>query len=268
MKNYKKIFLVILWCCLTSLGFSETPALLIYPSLTASGENVSITQNDYGFYNPATLCMFEGTTLSTIYSNLYNAEGLNSYSFSSIFVTPMINFGILVNVREMDVYKESKYMFGYGMKFEKISLGMNLKVYSIDVNEIKKENRTIPGYDIGLKYHLTEKINISVLGIDLNSPKYNFIEENKIDSEIILGMNYSPVKRVKFYFEKNVLKYSFSIGAEVEPIKNVFFRGGINKTGQPSCGIGVGIKNLMLDIGIKFHQDLGENIAVGLNYKL
>ncbi len=257
----------------------------------------AVTYGDLvGYYNPALSSFQDDHLINLGYSFLSFDRSLNFVSYTKNFKLPKqqeggagvtfswINAGVSnIDGRDNDGYQigtysvsENQFLFAPSIQVsDKVSIGFGFKFYYSKLFE--GVTSTSLGFDFGALYKVTDKINIGASIKDLKS-KYmwntNSVYGNELgastedDFPIVynLGTAYLLPKNlgvVSLEYEGSNKKTNIlRAGVEVDPVKNVALRGGVDRFDLSSNDI---FGNSQIMFGVGYQHDIS-NYIVGLDY--
>ncbi len=256
----------------------------------------SVTKGDVnGFYNPA-LSSFQNEHLINVsYSFLSLDRSLNFVSYTKNFKLPKqteggagitfswINSGVgKIDGRDIDGFSigelstsENQFLFAPSiMVSDKISLGVGFKLYYNKLYE--GISATSFGVDLGGRYIIKDKINVSVTVKDINSKyEWNTIDiygqngnqtKEKFPKLYTLGISYQLPKNFGLvsidYETSNKKSNIIRVGAEINPVKDINFRAGVDRF-DFSAEDKIGGARAMFGIG---YQKSFKSYIIGIDY--
>lgn len=171
--------------------------------------------------------------------------------------------------------KDSALALTYAKKLEKFAVGVSIKNIS---SKIDDASTSTIGADIGSLYSLNEKINLG-LAVQNLGRKLKFDKEaDPLPMNIKIGAGISLLPQLKLGLDVNLpndnklwigagVEYALMFGADFKFAARAGYRTGIDWGGGLSAGIGVGFKNIAVDLTWVPATDLEENtIRVGLSF--
>ncbi|MCX7875760.1 MAG: hypothetical protein N2321_06285 [Melioribacteraceae bacterium] len=225
--------------------------------------------NVISYYNPANIIYQEDNLLQTGYTFLSLDRNLNFLSFTKRFefgkkedengnTKPKSTAGISVGLINSGVSNidgrdgqgkpignfstsENQFYFAVANKFsEKLSIGISFKFYYYKLFENFSSNGF--GLDLGALYIINQSMSVSFVLIDLNS-KYTWDSGKLYGTNGTISVDKFPILKklgVSYKLDKNLItaieiensnaKTNFlRIGAEYNPLENIYFRAGIDK---------------------------------------
>ncbi len=250
----------------------------------ALGSAYSAISDDAYAINPAGLSSIKEFEISANYNNLYSINDIENYHFS--FVLPVtrniFGFSFLRNGIS-GIYYEDTYFLKYGRSiFERTSLGLNFKFYSLSAPGYEKLDDSLykgpaifSGYDIGFLHNLSDEFKIAILGTDINSSGFKLLsstpESEKIKSDFILAICYTKSEKIILTTEYQFFNSEFRIGGEVSISEILFVRLGSNRnnfTGGTGIKINTSQKtSAQFDFGFAMHRTLGLSYQISMIFR-
>lgn len=257
----------------------------------------SVTTGDVsGFYNPALSSFQNDHLINAGYSFLSLDRSLNFVSYTKNFKLPKqseggagitfswLNSGVgKIDGRDIDGFSigelstsENQFLFAPSiMVSDKISLGVGFKLYYNKLYE--GVSSTSFGFDLGGLYKVNDKINIGVTVKDINS-KYDWNTneiygtsngkqtKEKFPRLFTLGISYQLPKNFGLisidYETSNKKSNIIRIGTEINPVKDINFRAGIDRFDYSSEDK-IGGSRAMFGIG---YQKSFKSYIIGIDY--
>ena len=296
------VFLAIL--AISSPSFAGAPGIDAFTrhgaGVRAVGMGKAATSIPMGagsfYWNPAGIGLVEGTEITSLFSQPYNAvEGLQYHTVGFVHRGKDQYFGYGLSgvyfdagkLREADatgaltgktfgsrdgaLYFTTGAGFGAGEEGRKRgAVGFNLKAVR---GEISNYSSTGFGGDIGFMFLPAEWARLGVMIENLIAPTFHFKSiDEKFPLRIRGGASLDPFTWMTLAAdvenEEGDLSYRF--GAEIRLFSKVLgLRGGYTTdTKEFLAGIGFNIKFLSLDYAYSTHDDLGQTHRVGLCIKI
>jgi len=249
-------------------------------ALGLNGGNTALTADVWAlFSNPANLGELEKLEVGSYFERRYNLQELQYFAFAAAYPFHHQHAGgISFSSFGWEFYKSNLIGLNYVYHLLKIiHLGIRLNYANIAIPNYGTWNSFL--VDVGGNAKISKKINIGFKVLNANQAE---ILEDKLPTEIAIGMKYQPSQKVKLLteFKKNHLfPVSFCIGLEYLPTEYLVFRTGsaISSHRLPapnnyfvtsSFGIGVFWQNILLDFAAQWHDKLGITPAISLGYQL
>ena len=235
--------------------------------------NASVTFQDVysAQNNQAGLAFVEKMSVGISTQNFFLVEGGISAHYG-VFALPVKKqgvFGISVNYFGDNSFNQSKIGIGYGRKLaENVSVGLQLDY--IGTKTIEAGTGSAFTFDLGILYQPVKTLTIGAKAFNPIRAKTGLDYEEELPAIINVGLAYQPSEKIMICAEgeQNIdddLRAKF--GVEYHIIDQLFLRGGyISNPSMYTCGIGVTIKALKIDISSQFHQQLGLSPGLGLSY--
>lgn len=221
--------------------------------------------------NPSAYSFAGKSVVNLNYINRFGMKELSTYSCFANINSRKINIGAYISRFGMNSYNENKFsLYVHRQLSEYISLGIRIN-YLLWQMHSRENNVHAVTADIGMLIKPTEKLTI---GIVINNPvKKGIIKGKSMDKLPVLiatGVSYKPVSTVLLTFdvEKSLSeKTYYKLGTEYRPIPEFAVRLGIyGRPFIPTFGLRVDLKQFELNIGAKYHSELGLEYLCGLGY--
>lgn len=248
-------------------------------TLGINGSNVALNGDLWSlFSNPANIGGITKPEVGSYFERRYNMQELQYIALSAAYPFKEQHFlGTSFSSFGWEYYKTTLIGVNYAYHFLKIiHLGIRLNY----------ANTVIPNYgnwnnflvDIGGNATISKKVNIGFKILNANQAE---ILNDKLPTEISLGLKYQPSKKVKVLCEwkkSHIFPVSFCTGLEYQPVEYLIFRTGSaissNRLPAPnnyfitsSLGVGIYWQNALLDIAAQWHDRLGITPAISLGYQ-
>jgi len=229
-------------------------------------EDVYAAQN-----NQAALGFLETMSAGISMQNYFLVDGgINSYH--GVFAMPLKMsgaFGLSMNYRGDPTFNQSKIGIGYGRKLtDELGVGLQLDYVGTSTSEVGSGAAFT--FDIGLIYKPVKSISIGAKAFNPIRAKTGLDAAQELPALINIGVGYKPSDKIYIAAEAEqeideALRGKF--GMEYHVIEELYIRGGyITTPSMFTCGVGVEIKKMKLDISAQFHQQLGISPGLGLSY--
>lgn len=277
MKNFFLVFSI--FFAFFHRNYAQLERLAGARTLGLNGCNTALISDIWAlFSNPANIGGSSNPEINTYFERRYNMAELQYLSFGAIYPFHQQHYGgISFASFGWEFYKTNLIGFNYAYHLLKIiHLGIRFNY----------ANTVIPNYgnwnnfliDIGGNASLSKKINIAFKIMNANQAE---ILEDKLPSEIAIGLKYQPSKKVKVLSElkkSHLFPVSFCGAVEYYPIDYLVFRTGSaissNKLPAPNnyfvtsaFGFGIVWQNIIFDVAAQWHDRLGITPAISLGYK-
>ncbi len=301
MKYIKIIFLLSVFSFSSFAQLGGLPGAFTRMGFNARGISMgnamtSVTKGDLnGLYNPA-LSSFQNEHLINLsYSFLSLDRSLNFVSYTKNFKLPnqpeggagitfsWINSGVgKIDGRDIDGFSigelstsDNQFLFAPSiMVSNKVSLGIGFKFYFSKLYEGVTAKSF--GIDLGGIYKVNDKINVAVTVKDINSKyEWNTIDiygqnggqtKEKFPKLYTLGISYQLPKNfglISIDYETSDKKSNIiRVGAEINPVKDINFRAGIDRF-DFSAEDKIGGARAMFGIG---YQKSFKSYIIGIDY--
>ncbi|MBK8807510.1 MAG: hypothetical protein IPO21_13060 [Bacteroidales bacterium] len=241
-----------------------------YYAVELSNTTVSSSQNTLNtLSNPA--LSFSNTNTKVVanlsYKNYFSVYNLNSLLAQlDILVNATTHLGIVGQIYGTNNYYYRNTAISVNKTiFKHVSLGLRLKYASIHAIENSRKHIFSP--DIGLHISFTEKIDF---GTALNSI-FNF-SKNKLLYNFKTGISYHYSEALSFAAQIN--KYEnylpvYCIGSTLQTGKYAEVYLGLENSNTPICTyVKLLLKKSSLNVGLKYHDNLGISTTIVLNKKI
>ena len=262
-------------------------ALLITLQLIATHDPTTTGARSFGMGNIGVV----GTGFNSVYNNqaalayyTFMAAGINydqgffaDHSLShkaAAFILPTKAgaFGLNINYFGYAAYNEQKIGLAYGKQLgEKLALGVQLNYFRSYIGADYGSAQAV-SFEIGIYSKLTQNIE---LGAHIFNPIGMEIGQNNLEAIPIafqFGLLYHVDKNLILLTEVEKIlqqKESYKFGLEYTITKH--FRARTGLATAPTLftfGFGLQMKNLLLDIGLGFHQTLGFTPKISLQFNI
>ncbi len=249
-------------------------------ALGLNGCNTALSADIWAlFSNPANIGGLKNPEFSTYFERRYNMSELQYLALATVYPFNDQHFiGASFSAFGWEYYKTNIIGINYSYHLLRIiHLGIRLNY----------ANTVIPNYgnwnsllvDIGGNATISKKVNMGFKVINANQAE---ILGDKLPSEIAIGLQYQPSKKVKVLTEwkkSHLFPVSFNLGLEYQPTEYLFFWTGSaissNRLPAPNnyfvtsaFGIGFFWQNIKLDLAAQWHDRLGITPAISLGYQL
>jgi hypothetical protein len=150
---------------------------------------------------------------------------------------------------------------------EKLMAGVQLNYQSLRLAEVYGSKQTVTA-EFGMLFLLTEKWSMGLSVFNLGRTKLSEYQDDRFSTLMRLGTNYKFSDKFMVVAEaEKDLDHPLRLkgGMEYAIAKPFFFRCGVSS--QPvefTFGFGYRLKNVQLDLGSAYHQQLGWSPHVGL----
>lgn len=182
------------------------------------------------------------------------------YGLAAAIPSSLGNFGLQLNYAGFKNFNEQKLGLAYARKLGKfLDLGAQFNYYGYRVPQYG--NASAVNFEIGAIMHFSDKLNG---GIHVYNPVGGELRKEtseKLASAYKMGLGYDASEN--FYVSAEIIKEEDMpvnvIGGVQYQFKKQFFArvGFVSETGGGFAGLGVGWKNLRLDVSGSYHPQLG-----------
>jgi hypothetical protein len=232
--------------------------------------NASVSLSDAWAYhhNPGALAGVDKLSIGVSYENRFLLRELQSQGF--VYAQPLKKGVISMGVQSYGFtnYRTLRSGLGYSMKLsEKLMAGVQLNYQSLRLSEVYGSKQTVTA-EFGMFFSLTERWSMGMSVFNLGRAKLSDYQDDRFSTLMRLGTNYrfSDKFMVVAEAEKD-LDHPLRLkgGMEYAIAKPFFFRCGVStKPVELTVGFGYKLKNVQLDLGSAYHQQLGWSPHVGL----
>jgi len=194
------------------------------------------------------------------------------YGLAAALPTNLGNFGVQVNYAGFKNFNENKIGLAYARKLGRLlDLGVQFNYYGYRIPQYG--NASSVNFEIGAIMHFSDRFNG---GIHVYNPVGGDLGKEgneKLASAYKLGLGYDATDN--FYVSAEIIKeedkaVNVTGGIQYQFLKQFFARAGfISETGSGFAGLGLGWKNLRLDVSGSYHPQLGfsPGILLIVNFK-
>lgn len=265
--------LLLLLCVINTNSFSQTLRYSVSMPYTSLGAYTTRQMDPFGFTNnQAALAQVKTAGVGVFGERRFLLTENSVYGLAAAIPTKQGNFGLQVNYAGFKNFNEQKAGLAYARKLGKLlDLGIQFNYYSYRVPQYG--NASSINFEIGAILHFTDKLNG---GIHIYNPvggKLGKLQDEKLASAYKFGMGYDASDN--FYVSAEIIKeedkpVNVNGGIQYQFLQQFFARAGfVSATGSGFAGVGVGWKNLRLDVSGSYHPDLGisPGILLVVNFK-
>lgn len=169
------------------------------------------------------------------------------------------NVGFGVMTYGFELYRENKFLFGYGNKFfDNFYQGIAIEIHSVSIKNYGSDISI--SLNAGGLIYLNEKIRWGFALVNLNRATFGK-EKNQIPITMNTGFSYDLLKNVtmNLSLEKEInFTPSLQYGINYDIIKYISIRCGFSTSPQRfAAGIGINYLNFNFDYSLFNNQDLG-----------
>lgn len=182
------------------------------------------------------------------------------YALAAAIPTRMGNFGLQVNYAGFKNFNENKLGLAYARSLgSKVDVGIQFNYYGYRIPVYG--NASSINFEAGVIMHFSEKFNGGIHVYNPVGGKLGKEGDEKLASSYKLGLGYDASEN--FYVSAEIIKeedlpVNVIGGVQYQFLQQFFARTGIiSETGSGFAGVGVGWKNLRLDIAASYHPQLG-----------
>ncbi len=271
-KFYISIFILFLF--ITSATFGQAVRYSISMPYISLGAYSTRQTDPFAFTaNQAALAQVKSGGVGVFGERRFLLSENSLYGLAAAIPTSMGNFGVQVNYSGFKNFNENKIGLAYARKLgQAIDLGIQFNYYGYRVPQYG--NASSLNFEIGAILHITDKLNA---GIHVYNPVGGKLgkgdDEEKLASAYKLGLGYDASEN--FYVSADIIKeedkpINVIGGLQYHFAKQFFARAGfVSETGSGFAGLGLGWKNLRLDVSGNYHPQLGfsPGILLVVNFK-
>lgn len=182
------------------------------------------------------------------------------YGFAGAFRSRLGNFGVQANYSGFSNFNEQKAGLAYARSLgKKVDIGVQFNYYGYRIPTYG--NASTVNFEIGAILHLTDKLNAGIHAYNPVGGKLDKEQDEKLASAYKLGLGYDASENFSVSAEmvKEEDRDINVVGGIQYQFKKQFFAraGFMSETGSAFGGVGVGWKNLRLDVSGSYHPQLG-----------
>lgn len=210
--------------------------------------------------NQAALAQLETSGIGVFGERRFNLADNSVYGFAGAFKSKLGNFGVQANYAGFSNFNEQKAGLAYGRSLgKKVDIGVQFNYYGYRVPTYG--NASTVNFEVGAILHLTDKLNAGIHAYNPVGGKLDKQDDEKLASAYKLGLGYDASEN--FYVSAEMVKEEDRdinvVGGIQYQFKKQFFArvGFMSETGSAFGGVGVGWKNLRLDVSGSYHPQLG-----------
>ncbi len=210
--------------------------------------------------NQAALAQVDNATAGVFGERRFMLKENSLYGIAAAIPTSMGNFGVQLNYAGFNNFNENKVGLAYARKLGKLlDLGVQFNYYGYRIPQYG--NASSVNFEIGAIMHISDKLNG---GIHVYNPVGGNLgkdQTEKLASAYKLGLGYDATDN--FYVSAEIIKeedkpVNVTGGVQYQFLQQFFARAGfVSQTGGGYAGVGVGWKNLRLDVSGSYHPQLG-----------
>lgn len=240
-------------------------------SNSLAGASVTLVDVWAVHQNPGAVAQLKTISAGIYYDSRFLTKELQN---QAIAVAVPLKKGVLMSGAQLfgyEQYRHTRVGLGYALQLsEKFSAGVQGNIQSLRLgnNYGSSVNATA---EAGFLAQINEKWNVGFSITNIGRQRISNLED-RFNSVMRLGTSYSPSSKVKVIGEiqKDVIyQITFRGALEYLPVKQLALRVGA-QTGAANFSFGFGYvsKTILLDIGTKYHQQLGWSPHIGFTYLL
>lgn len=274
MKTFFTLLLGVSCCTISINSVSQTLRYSISMPYISLGA-YSINQADPFFFtsNQAALARVKSPGVGVFGERRFLLTENSVYGLAAVIPTSKGNFGVQLNHAGFKNFNENKVGLAYARKLGRtVDLGVQFNYYGYRVPQYA--NVSAINFELGAILHFSDKLSG---GIHVYNPiggklgKGNDTE--KLAAAYKFGLGYDASEN--FYVSTEIIKeedkpVNIIGGIQYQLARQFFARGGfMTETGVGFAGLGLGWKNLRLDVSGSYHPQLGfsPGILMIVNFK-
>lgn len=264
-----KTLLLSLLLALSNLAFSQGWNPVGARSNALAGASVTLTDVWAVHQNPGAVAQVKSFSAGLYYDSRFLTKELQTQALA---VAAPLKKGVIMGGAQLFGYKEYRHTrigLGYAMQLtDHFSAGIQANIQQLRFNE--NYGSVISGTaEAGFLAKVNERWNIGFSITNIGRQKIGGLED-RFNSVMRFGSAFTPSKQVKCIGEvqKDVISpISFRGAIEYFPVEVIALRIGA-QTGPANFAFGIGYQNasIQLDLGTKYHQQLGWSPCIGFNY--
>ncbi len=256
---------------LTNLVFSQGWNPVGARSNSLAGASVTLTDVWAVHQNPGAVAQVKSFSAGVYYDSRFLTKELQTQGLA---IAAPLKKGVIMGGAQLFGYKEYKHTrvgLGYAMQLtDHFSAGIQANLQQLRFNE-NYGSVTSGTAEAGFLAKINEKWDIGFSVMNIGRQKIGGLED-RFNSVMRFGSSFSPSKQVKCIGEvqKDVIyPISFRGAIEYLPVESLVIRVGA-QTGPTNFAFGIGYQtsSIQLDLGTKYHQQLGWSPCIGFNYIL
>lgn len=220
--------------------------------------------------NASSTAFFKHPTAAASYGMRYNLKELSTRAIIFLYPNKLGSFSALINQNGYSKSQTTKYGLSYSRSFGNnyaAFLQFNYISHHITGSHIGKGFYT----SLGMLIKATESVQ---LGIYVQNPEQSRItyetEHFSLPSYFNVGLEWSAGSSIRVFSEiEKRLDYNpnYKVAVQFGLKERLFIRSGINgKPTQFTFGAGFILRQLQIDAGFSYHQQLGISSSVGISY--
>lgn len=256
---------------LTTLSFSQGWNPIGARSNSLSGASVTLNDVWAVHQNPGAVAQIQSFSAGIYYDTRFLTKELQT---QAIAIASPLKKGVIMGGAQLFGYKEYRHTrvgLGYALQLtDHFSAGIQANVQQLQFNE--NYGSVISGTaEAGFLAKINEKWNIGFSITNIGRQRIAGLDD-RFNSVMRFGTCFSPSKQVKCIGEvqKDIIyPISFRGALEYFPVEALAIRLGA-QTGPSIFAFGIGYQktNFQIDLGTKYHQQLGWTPCIGFNYSV
>lgn len=262
----KLFFTIIIICSITFSAYSQyNPGA---KQISLSNSDVAWSNDVFSlFNNPAGLSQMNWREVGIYYSpSPFGVSELSNGFIAYHEPTSIGSFAIGGMHYGFELYKESRFAFGYSYSFEnKVFAGAAINYHTVAIEKYGNDGTLFLNFG-GLAY-ITNDLRLGFSIYNINHATIGN-EDDQIPTLFNAGFSYDAVNEITINFgiEKDIkYKPSLQFGINYDIIENLSLRSGFsNEPSRYSAGIGINYSLFSLDYAMFTHNDLGITHQAGL----
>jgi len=266
-----KTLLLTLLLGISAISFSQGWNPVGARSNSLAGASVTLTDVWAVHQNPGAVAQVKSFSAGLYYDSRFLTKELQTQALA---IAAPLKKGVIMGGAQLFGYKEYKHTrvgLGYAMQLtDHFSAGIQANLQQLRFNE-NYGSVTSGTAEAGFLAMINERWNIGFSITNIGRQKIAGLED-RFNSVMRFGSTFSPSKQVKCIGEvqKDILyPISFRGAIEYFPVEAIAVRIGA-QTGPTNFAFGLGYQNasIQIDLGTKYHQQLGWSPCIGFNYIL
>lgn len=234
------------------------PVAAFYTGLGA----YSITHADVFSFtaNQASLAQIKNSSAGAYGERRFLLEELSLYQAAAALPTSSGNFGLKAGYYGFSDYNETQLGLAYARKLGgKADLGVQFNYNNVRISSYG--NASAVNFEIGIIFHLTDKLHAGVHAYNPVGGKLGKNEEEKLASVFTVGAGYEASD--KFFVSAEIEKeenqpVNVNAGLQYKFLPQLMARAGIaTATSNAYGGVGLMMKSFRVDITAAWHPQLG-----------
>jgi len=239
-------------------------------SLSLGGISATLNGADAIFNNFSNIKTTDSLSVLVSSERRFELEDLTSIAFGiQVPLSKLGHFGLMISNYGLDEYKEQKFSFLYSRKIsQKVSLSVNFDYNTIAIQQFG--NKGFISFGIGASGDLGEGFSY---GVYIFSPeKIDIAEATEVPGYLKLGIQKKFSSELSLFTEAvKVIDEDLNVivGLEYQPLKLLTLRFGYNTNpGAFSFGLAyTGITNLAIEGGTQYNTILGLTPGITVKYR-